>query len=166
LAFDELLQSLDGVTEAQSWAVLPNLGSDYLHTDASIHGLTLHIAAGKFIYGSVCFRNSEIRYRQLADEVEAFEPSWEAAMAYLKRSHEYWLSTWTDFTDEDLLKEYPHQNDGRLWPGWRFIHVLTTHDYYHAGQIAMLRYGCPETDVPPPSVAEDIRKYCPDTVSW
>lgn len=166
VAYRELESAIEGVTDAQSWGVLPNLGADYLNTDASIHGITLHVATGKFIYGSVSFRESEIRYRQLADEIEAIEPSWEAAVAYLRKSQEYWLSTWAHFSDADLLKEYLHPNSGKYWPGWKYVHLQITHDTYHAGQIFMLRYGCPESDVPPPSVAEDIRKYCPETISW
>ncbi|MFN8219745.1 MAG: hypothetical protein U0S12_06385 [Fimbriimonadales bacterium] len=53
-AYRSLLEALDGVSEGQAWAVLPNLGPDYLHTDASIQGTTLHIA-DKFIYGSCAF---------------------------------------------------------------------------------------------------------------
>ncbi len=166
LAYQELETAIEGVTEAQSWAVLPNLGPDYLHTDASIHGLILHIAGGKFIYGSATFRNTEIRWRQIADEIEAIEPSWEAAVAYLRKAHTYWMASWAELSDEDLVREYPHANWDKLWPVWRTIHTVMTHDSYHAAQIAMLRYGCPETDVPPPSVAEDIRKYCPETRSW
>ena len=32
-AFSEFMQSIEGVTEAQAWAALPNLGPDYLHSD-------------------------------------------------------------------------------------------------------------------------------------
>lgn len=164
-AFRELTTALEGVTEAQSWAVLPNLGPDYLHSDASIHGITLHIAIGKKIYGSIGFRNTELRWSDLAREVEAIEPSWEKALAYLNEAHDYWMASWGDLHEDDLEELRPCQQ-GRLEPIRWHIAMLTHHDSYHAGQIAMLRYGVAESDVVPPSVTADIRQYCSDSQYW
>jgi hypothetical protein len=44
--------------------------------------------------------------------------------------------------------------------------MMTHHDSYHAGQIAVFRYASPESTDPPSSVAADIRKYCADLPSW
>src|SRR5687767_8602285 len=104
LAYADLLEALNGVTEKQSWAMLPNNGPDYLHTDASIHGIALHIASCKVMYGSIAFRNTEIRWRDCADRIETFEPSWPAAMAYLDESQKYWMSSWSHLTN-DMLEE-------------------------------------------------------------
>ncbi len=164
-AIGELYTALEGVTQGQAWAVLPKNGPDYLHSDASIHGITLHIAVGKRIYGSVGFRNTEVRWRDTADQVEAFEPNWAAALEYLAESHRYWLGTWAGLTADQLSEERPHFS-GKTWTAWKIIQMIIHHDAYHAGQIAMLRYGCPESTEPPPSQAEDIRKYCVDLPSW
>lgn len=162
-AYRSLLEALDGVSEGQAWAVLPNLGPDYLHTDASIQGTTLHIATCKFIYGSCAFRNTEIRWRDLAARLDEFEPSWAAARAYLDEAHAYWMASWEHL--EDIEAEVPRFS-GELWPAWKIIHTVTHHDGWHGGQIAMLRYGVAESNDPPPSSADDIRKYCAELPSW
>src|SRR5207249_4679800 len=100
-----------------------------------------------------------------ADQVERFEPSWSAAVEYLRESQEYWLSTWAGLTDEDLEREVPHFS-GKLWPVWKIIRMVIHHDAWHGGQIAVLRYAMPESTTPPGSVAEDIRKYCSELPSW
>lgn len=165
MAYDDFLELLAGVTEKQAWAVLPNNGPDYLHTDATIHGVTLHVASGKIMYGSIAFRNTEIRWRQLADEIAEFEPDWEKAVAFFRKAHGYWLSTWSDFTDADLDREVLHFS-GSIWPAWKVIRMINYHEAYHGGQIAMLRYGVAESETKPPSMAEDIREYCAELPSW
>jgi len=161
--FGELMTALDGVTEAQAWALLPNLGPDYLHSDATIHGIAMHVATSKWANGSICFRDAELRWQDLAEQVEAFEPSWPAALDFLKRGHEYWMESWASFTELEEVRPTNWKDDR---PVWRIVQILSQHDSYHAGQIAMLRYGCPESTVRPPSVAEDIRKYCRDSKWW
>ncbi|MFI5384887.1 MAG: DinB family protein [Fimbriimonadales bacterium] len=163
--FSELLTTLDGLTEGQAWAVLPQGGSDYLHSDGSIHGIALHIASCKRMYGSVGFRNTEVRWRDCANEIEKFEPSWPAALEYLHESQRYWLGTWATLGDDDLDAERPHFR-GRNWPAWKIIATMIHHDSYHAGQIAVLRYAIGESEVPPPSVAADIRQCCAELPSW
>jgi uncharacterized damage-inducible protein DinB len=165
LAFSELLTTLEGVTEGQAWAILPQGGTDYLNTDGSIHGIVLHLASCKRMYGSVGFRNTEIRWRDCGDDMERFEPSWTAALDYLNESHRYWLTTWAALEDADLDVGRPHFR-GVTWPAWKIIARMIQHDSYHAGQIAVLRYATGESDMPPPSAAADIRKSCPDLPSW
>lgn len=165
MAFKELKTALDGVAQPQAWAVLPNNGPDYLHSDASIHGTTLHVAGGKRIYGSIGFRNSEFRWRHIAEQFDAIEPDWSAALDYLDESQRYWLDSWSHLTDADLETPVPHFH-GRMQPAWEIITIVTQHDVYHAGQIAVFRYANADTEMPPPSVAEDIRKYCTELPSW
>jgi hypothetical protein len=159
----ELMLALEGVTEAQAWAVLPSGGGDYLHTDGSIHGITLHIACGKWMNGSICFRNSEIRWREVADQVASFEPSWDAAMDYLRRGHDYWLASWATVDDLEEIRPTYWKEDR---PAWRIIQIVNQHDSYHAGQIAVLRYANGESTEKPPSVAEDIREHCKNLRAW
>jgi uncharacterized damage-inducible protein DinB len=164
-AYDSLLEALDGVTEKLSWAVLPNNGPDYLHSDGSIHGIALHVASCKTMYASACFRNTEIRWRDVEQRVASFEPNWKKAMKYFKESQDYWMECWKDLRDDQLLMEVKHPQ-GATKTALDIIKLQIQHDAYHAGQVAVIRYGCPESDVPPPSVAEDIRTYCKDSVSW
>src|SRR5262249_44172675 len=161
LAYADLMETLEGVTESQAWAVLKQGGTDYLHSDASIHGVVLHIATCRRMYGSIAFRDGEIRWRDCADQVERFEPSWPAALEYLAESQRYWLGTWESLTDDDLEREVGHFS-GKTWPAWKIIRMVTHHESYHAGQIAVFRYASPESTDPPPSVAADIRQYCSD----
>ena len=165
MAHAEVLEALDGVTERQAWAVLPQGGPDYLHSDGSVHGITLHVATAKVMYASSAFLGTEVRWRDLAERVERFEPSWSAAMDYLAEAHEYWLSSWSSLADAELEREVSHPQ-GAMWPAWKIVRLMVHHDSYHAGQIAVLRYAVAESDTPPPSVAEDIRKYCADSPSW
>ncbi|MEQ1932328.1 MAG: DinB family protein [Fimbriimonadaceae bacterium] len=162
LAFKDVMTSLEGVTENQAWAVLPQGGSDYLHTDGSIHSIVLHMALVKFMYASIAWRNTEIRWSQCAVEVESFEPSWDKALDYHQRAHDYWMSGWANC---DLEAEIS-TNYNKPWVAWKLIQMMNHHDSYHAGQIAVLRYASPESELMPPSVAEDIRKYCSDSVAW
>ncbi len=165
-SFRQLEQSFAGLTEGQAWAVMPPVTDEYLHTNGSIQSLVLHVAGCKFIYGSAGFRDLEIRWRDIADKLDAFEPSWEAAQGYLREAHAYWLSSWESLTDEDLDVERLTFH-GRLWPTWKIIHTVTDHDAYHAGQIAVMRYQLKgESAVPPPTEASDIRRCCADLVSW
>jgi len=163
-AFGELTKSLEGVTEGQAWSVLPNHGPDYLHTDGSIYGIALHIAGLKWAYGSICFRNTELRWRDIADQMEAFEPSWEAALDYLRRGHEYWMAGWANITDLEAM--HPTNWQRGDCPAWEILQITSQHDSYHAGQIVVLRYGVGETDVKPASAAEDIRTYCQESPHW
>ena len=165
LAHGEMLEALDGVTERQAWSVLQQGGPDYLHSDGSIHGIALHVATAKMMYASAAFRETEVRWRDLAERVASFEPSWSAAMEYLAEAQEYWLSSWTPLTDSELDGEVKHPQ-GAMWPAWKIVRMMVHHDSYHAGQVAMLRYAVGESEAHPPSVAEDIRKYCADSVSW
>ncbi len=164
-SFAEFKTAIDSVTEHQSWALLPNNGDDYLHSDATIHGITLHVAVGKFIYGSVGFRDAEIRWRDCAKRLRSFEPSWQAAVSYLEEAHAYWMASWEGLQDSDLEREVMHFR-GRLEPVWKIIQTVTHHDAYHAGQIAMLRYAMQPSDVKPPSQAEDIETNCRELPNW
>ncbi len=164
-AFERLVETLSGVERPQAWAILPEVGLDFIHTDGSIQGVVLHIAGGKRMYGSVGFRDSELRWRDVAAQMDAFEPDWDAAMAYLHASHRYWMDAWAGLTDGDLESLRPIPSGGER-PAWRIVELLNHHDSYHAGQIALLRYAVGTTDVPPPTSGDDIRKYCADLPHW
>lgn len=164
-AFRELLKAVEGLTERHSWAMLPPGADDYLHTDGSIHGVVLHLASVKWAYGSICFRNSEIRWRDIADHIEAFEPSWQGALDYLKEGQEYWMLGWATLTEGHLDNIVPTNYKEDL-PAWRMIQIMNHHDAYHAGQIAVIRYATVETDTHPMSQAEDIRQHCRESKHW
>ncbi|MBA3725203.1 MAG: DinB family protein [Armatimonadetes bacterium] len=164
-AHNEVVEALDGVTEKQAWAVLPQRGSDYLHSDGSIHGITLHIASAKIMYASMSFRNTEIRLARLRRAYREVRAKLAAALDYLGESQRYWLETWKSLTDDELTREVDHFS-GRKWPVWQAIRTMIHHDSWHGGQLVVLRYACPEFDQRPPSVAEDIRTHCGELPSW
>lgn len=164
LAFSELQQAVEGVPESLAWARLSPFGDEYLHTDGSIFSQVLHMASGKIMYGSIGFRNTERRWREIADDFDRIEPNWDAAVTYLQEAHQYWQSSWANLTDEDLETERPRFET--LWPTWKIIDVVTRHDSYHAGQIALLRYALGPTETPPTSQAEDIRTHCAGFTAW
>jgi len=144
---------------------MPQVSEEYLHTDGSIHGTVLHVATGKIMYGSAGFKGLEIRWRDLAEEIESFEPSWTAAQEYLKAAHRYWMESWAHLTDEDLLRDVQRPQGNRK-PAWEIVHTVLDHDAYHAGQVAVFRFASNTSTTAPPSVAEDIRKYCAELPTW
>lgn len=162
---NEMKTALDGVSEGHAWSRLPAAEDDYLHSDGSVYGIAMHVASCKRAYASICFRNTELRWRDVADEIEKFEFSWSAAMEYLESSHQYWMESWADLTHERLEEMRP-TNFKTDWPAWKLIQMVNHHDSYHAGQIAVIRYGVKATTEHPESQAEDIRKYCADSKHW
>ncbi|MGV3615381.1 MAG: DinB family protein [Fimbriimonas sp.] len=164
-AFERLRETLAGVEERHAWARLPEGGQDFLHTDASIQGIVLHVAGGKRMYGSVGFRGTATRWRDVAAQMDRFEPSWEGALRYLDECHADWMDAWAGLTDEGLEEARPRPQ-GDAWPAWKILELLSHHDSYHAGQIAILRYAVGESDVPPPKSADDVRQYCAALPSW
>jgi hypothetical protein len=163
LAFKELLDSIEGVTEGQSWGRVEFLPDEYMHSEGSILSTIMHIAAPKFLYGSAAYRNLEVRWRDTVDRLEEIWPNWERAKAYLHEAHTYWRSTWEGETDmERMVTTF----SGKEWPNWRVISTVTQHDCYHAGQIQLLRATVPASNVPPPEEGDLWRKYCQPLVSW
>ena len=159
----ELSVALEGVSEGQAWAILPNGGSEYLHTDSSIFGITLHVACSKYMNGSVSFRNCEHRWRQLAERIAGFEPNWDQAVDFLRQGQKYWMDTWAVLKDiEEILPTATHGKQ----PAWRIIQMMNQHDAYHAGQIAILRYAIGETHDKPTSVVADIHQHCRELIAW
>ncbi|HRI43199.1 MAG TPA: DinB family protein [Fimbriimonadaceae bacterium] len=165
LTYLELREAARGADEPTAWGRLPAAGDEYLHTDGSIHGIVLHAATSKVMYASQAFRDLEVRWRDLADRLDGFEPNWAAALDYLDEAHEYWRAAWENLADDDLEQDVPHFS-GRLWPAWKIIATIVGHDAYHAGQVALLRYAVSPATSPPDSVAEDIRTHCSSLPGW
>ena len=165
VAFQEFLGAIEGVEELQAWGVMPQTGQGDLNTDGSIHGIVLHVATGKVMYASSAFKGTEIRWRDVADEIESFEPSWTSAQEYLKAAQKYWMESWAHLADEDLLRDV-QRPQGNWKPAWEIVYTVLGHDAYHAGQVALLRCAGQASSTPPPSVAEDLRKHCPGLPTW
>ena len=163
LAFETLLESMAGLTEEVSWAQLPILPNEYLHTEGSILSQIAHVANGKIIYASVGFRNTEVRWRELSPKIDSIWPSLSLVTEWLYEAHDYWKNSWLDV--DDLEEERPRFN-GALVPGWKLIATGIHHDHYHAGQIQMQRAICAPTSTPPPMEGDLWEKYCKDFPSW
>jgi uncharacterized damage-inducible protein DinB len=160
-SYQELLDSLDGVSEALSWAV-PNLKQgEYLHTEG-ILSIIVHVAGCKVMYGSAAFRNLEHRWRDVKAKIDPLWPSLEAAKAYLQEAQEYWLSSWAGEEDFNRLVKTNWNDD---WPAWKVLWMVQHHDAYHAGQVQLLRTMLQPTDIPPPSETETWERHA-SPYSW
>ena len=163
IAFKELLDSIDGLTEEQSWGRVELLPDEYMHAEGSILSTLMHMAAPKFVYGSVAYRGSEVRWRDTVDRLEQIWPSWDAAKAYLHEAQAYWRSTWENETDlERFVKNFRDKD----LPSWKIITTVTLHDAYHAGQIQLIRATVAPSSTPPPSETEAWRRDCGGLPSW
>lgn len=165
LAFAEFKMAFDGIDRSLAWGRLPLREGEFLHTDGSIQAIVLHVASCKFMYGSICFRGTEIRWREMADRIERFEPDWPAALRFLEEGHSYWMDSWADLDSARLADEAPHHS-GEPRPIWKLLATVIHHDAYHGGQIAAIRASVQPSKEPPLSTAEDIRTYCADLASF
>jgi len=162
-AYKVFLESIDGVTEEQAWAVAELKPGEYMHAEGSILSTVMHVAAGKFLYGSCAYRDFEVRWRHTIERMESFWPSWDAAKAYLDEAHTYWLETWSQETDLDRMVKSFRADDR---PSWRIIWTVAYHDCYHAGQIHYLRSILEPTSTPPPGEGDLWRRDCGPLPSW
>ena len=162
-AFNDFLQSVEGVTQEQAWAKAELRPGEYLHTEGSILSQVAHVAGCRFMYASAGYKDLEIRWRDVVARMESFWPDWEAAKEWLKESYSYWLDAWGRETDFERMVEIPQ---GRSIPSWKAIWIVTNHDGYHAGQIQILRATLAPTFEPPPSESEDWKKYCKPLPTW
>lgn len=162
-AWDDLRGSLDGLTQELSWAQLELQQGEYLHTEGSILSQIAHVANGKIIYGSVGFRNTEVRWSELSPKIDSLWPNLEAVVGWLHEAHDYWMHSWAEVDDFEV--ERPRFN-GALFPGWKLISTVTLHDSYHAGQIQMQRTLLAPSSTPPPPEGDLWESYCKDFPCW
>lgn len=164
--FKQMRLALDGLTAPMVYGVPTQVGGDeYLHTDGSIYGIALHAATCKLVYASIAFRGTEIRWRDCADELESFEPDWEKTMKFIERAHLYWMDSWRELSDAQLLEICP-TNYAKDMPAIEWIDIVHHHDSYHAGQIGLLRASKLEPRDKPELIADDIRQHCRDSKHW
>lgn len=163
LAWNTLLESIEGLTQEQSWAQIQLQPEEYLHTEGSILSQIAHVANGKIIYASVGFRDTEVRWRELSPKIDSLWPSLEAVVGWLHEAHAYWLASWADVED---LEEVRPRFDGSMVPGWKLIATGIHHDHYHAGQIQMQRAMVAPSSTPPPPEGQLWEKYCAGFPCW
>jgi uncharacterized damage-inducible protein DinB len=163
LAYSNLRESLDGLTQELSWASVEFQPGEYLHSEGSILSQIAHVANGKIIYASVGFRNTEVRWRELSPKIDSLWPDLAAVMAWLDETHTYWLSSWADVTD---FEEQRPRFDGSMVPGWKLIATVINHDHYHAGQIHLQRAILAPSATPPPPEGDLWKQYCQDFPCW
>ncbi|MBL8048025.1 MAG: hypothetical protein JNJ45_05030 [Chthonomonas sp.] len=163
LAWSTFLESIEGLSEPLAWAAVELQPEQYLHSEGSILSQIAHVANGKIIYGSVAFRNTEVRWRELSPKVDSLWPNLEAVVGWLHEAHTYWMSSWADVEDfeADHLRF-----DGSLVPAWKLIATVTNHDHYHAGQIQLQRSILAPSSTPPAPEGDLWETYCKDFPSW
>ena len=163
LAWGTLLESLDGLTEGLAWASVGLQPDEYLHTEGSILSQIAHAANGKIIYGSVGFRGTEVRWRELSPKIDSLWPNLDAVVSWLHEAHDYWMNSWSEVDDFDAERS---RFDGSLLPGWKLVATVMNHDHYHAGQIQLQRaILAPSSTAPPPEGAL-WEKYCKEFPCW
>lgn len=163
MAWSTLLESIENLSEGLAWASVTLQPDEYLHSEGSILSQLAHIANGKLIYGSVGFRDTELRWRELSPKIDSLWPSLEAVVGWLQESHAYWLASWAHVEDLDAPRP---RFDGSLMPGWKLIATVTQHDAYHAGQIHLQRAILAPSATPPPPEGALWEKYCKDFPAW
>lgn len=146
-AYKELKAVVCGLNEYEAWAMPHFEGrADIWHGPPL--GIIHHLAACKVMYASAAFCGGEATWNDCFSQIETLGPSLDAAIAYLDESHAYWLGSWADLPDSELV--VPRQtNWGDRWPTWKLIHTITQHDAYHAGQINALCAIARPTHEPP-----------------
>ena len=163
LAWGAFRESIDGLTEGLAWALVDLQPNEYLHTEGSILSQIAHVANGKIIYGSVGFRETEVRWRELSPKIDSLWPNLDAIVAWLYEAHDYWTNSWANV--DDLDSERP-RFDGSLVPAWKLIATVINHDSYHAGQIQLQRAILAPSSTPPPPEGALWQKYCETFPSW
>jgi len=163
LAWATLCESIDGLSQELSWASVDLQPNEYLHSEGSILSQIAHVANGKIIYGSVGFRETEVRWRELSPKIDSLWPNLDAVVNWLKEAHAYWMNSWTQV--DDLVSDRP-RFDGSRMPGWKLVATLIHHDHYHAGQIQLQRAILAPSLTPPPHEGALWEKYCKDFPCW
>ena len=163
LAWEVLRESIDGLTQELAWASIEFQSGEYLHTEGSILRQIAHVANGKIIYGSVGFRETEVRWRELSPKIDSLWPNLNAVVAWLYEAHDYWMDSWAAV--DNLDAERP-RFDGSLVPAWKLIATGIHHDHYHAGQIQLQRAILAPSSTPPPPEGALWEKYCKEFPCW
>ncbi|HEY3779964.1 MAG TPA: DinB family protein [Fimbriimonadaceae bacterium] len=163
MAWATMRESIEGLTQELAWASLELQPGEYLHSEGSILSQIAHVANGKIIYGSVGFRDTEVRWRELSPKIDSIWPNLDELVKWLYEAHDYWMSSWAEVEDFDA--ERP-RFDGTLYPGWKLIATVIQHDAYHAGQIHMQRAILAPSSTPPPLEGDLWEKYCKDFPCW
>lgn len=135
--YSQFLQSIEGLSEQESWAGIAPKEGDYLHSTGTIIGIVQHVAGCKFLYGSWVFRSRELRLRDIFARTRALGSSWEATKEFLAEGQSYWADCLKSLHDADLDVE--RETHMRVMPTWRILSITIGHDEYHAGQIQLIR---------------------------
>lgn len=163
IAWDVFRESLDGLTEGLAWASTELQPDQYLHTEGSILSQIAHVANGKIIYGSVGFRDTEVRWRELSPKIDSLWPNLDEVVGWLHEAHDYWMSSWSEVEDFEAPR---HRFDGSVMPGWKLVATVMNHDHYHAGQIHLQRSILAPTLAPPPPEGALWEQYCKEFPCW
>ncbi len=162
-AFEDLLESLEGLTDQQSWWCA-HLGgtAEYLHSSGSILGIVLHVASCKVMYAEYAFHKGRLTWRDMSKRARGAEPHLDKAIVWLKEAQDFWMRSWETLSDSEL-SVLRKTNWGDEWPTEKIIPVMLHHDVYHTGQILFVRAQLPKdlSGVKPTSEAGLWDKYLP-----
>ena len=163
LAWETFRASIEGLSEGLAWASVDLQPGEYLHTEGSILSQIAHVANGKIIYGSVGFRDTEVRWRELSPKIDSLWPNLDAIVNWLFEAHDYWMNSWTEVDDLDCNRL---RFDGSQLPGWKLVATIIHHDHYHTCQIHLQRAILAPSSAPPPQEGVLWEEYCKNFPSW
>ena len=129
---DSVFEILEGVTATQA-AARPIAGAH------SIWELVLHIAAWDSVVlrrlGGVAVTLSDAENFPLVTDTS--EAAWDAALAQMRRIHEWIVAAVAALPDSRLYEVVPGKP--AHYDFYYMLHGVVQHELYHAGQIALLK---------------------------
>lgn len=136
-----LLHNLKDV-RTEDWTALPQGGG------RSIADILEHVGWCKWMYENYAFGTADMRGDQpplIPSGGSRSRPHAEL-LTWLKEGHAKWLASVQAMPDDRELERDRLTNWGEYLPTRTIIHIMISHDYYHAGEINHLRSLLQATD--------------------
>jgi hypothetical protein len=129
-----LLGNLANIRE-EDWETLPPGGG------RTIADILEHVGWCKWMYEDYAFGNASMPGDQppLIPAGGARSRPHDKLLAWLKEGHYKWLASVRSLLDDTELEQDRLTNWGERLPTRTIIHIMISHDYYHAGEINHLR---------------------------
>jgi uncharacterized damage-inducible protein DinB len=129
-----LLSNLVNLRE-EDWTALPANGG------RSIADILEHVGWAKWMYENYAFGDGAMRGDQppLVPSNGLKSRAHDELIAWLRQGHQKWLTSIRALDDDRELDRERLSNWGEMLPTRTLIHIMISHDYYHAGEINHLR---------------------------